>query len=51
MELALSRWGRLDALIVNHGTLSPVKRIAEVDLGEWERGFRSNVGSAVGLVC
>ncbi|KAF2788482.1 NAD(P)-binding protein [Melanomma pulvis-pyrius CBS 109.77] len=50
VELALSRWGRLDALIVNHGTLEPVRRIAEVDLGEWERGFRSNVGSAVGLI-
>ncbi|KAF2712325.1 NAD(P)-binding protein [Pleomassaria siparia CBS 279.74] len=50
VELALSRWGRLDALIVNHGTLQPVKRIANVDLAEWEAGFGANVGSAVALI-
>jgi NAD(P)-dependent dehydrogenase (short-subunit alcohol dehydrogenase family) len=47
----VSRWGRLDALVVNHGTLEPVARIADVVLEDWEKGFRANVTSAVGLVC
>jgi NAD(P)-dependent dehydrogenase (short-subunit alcohol dehydrogenase family) len=51
VELAISRWGKLDALIVNHGTLDPVARIADVKLEDWEKGFRANVTSAVGLVC
>ena len=50
VELAISRWGKLDALVVNHGTLDPVARIVDVKLEEWERGFRANVTSAVGLV-
>ena len=36
---------------MNHGTLDPVKRIADVRAEEWEEGFRRNVGSAVELVC
>lgn len=42
--------GRLDALIVNHGTLNPVKRVADSTPKEWRSAFDVNVFSAVGLV-
>jgi NADP-dependent 3-hydroxy acid dehydrogenase YdfG len=27
VELAVSKWGRVDSIIVNHGALDPVKRV------------------------
>jgi NADP-dependent 3-hydroxy acid dehydrogenase YdfG len=48
---ALERWGRLDALIVNHGALDPVKKVADSSPAEWRDAFDINVFSAVGLVC
>ncbi|KAF2262609.1 NAD(P)-binding protein [Lojkania enalia] len=50
VELALSRWGRLDGLIVNHGTLEPVKKVADASVEEWRRGFDVNVFSAIALI-
>ncbi|EAT90750.1 hypothetical protein HBH56_190650 [Parastagonospora nodorum] len=50
VELALGRWGRLDALIVNHGGLDPVKKVADSTAEEWRSAFDVNVFSAVGLV-
>jgi len=35
VELAMGRWGRLDALIVNHGGLDPVKKVG-CYLASWE---------------
>jgi NADP-dependent 3-hydroxy acid dehydrogenase YdfG len=50
VNLALERWGRLDGLVVNHGSLEPVKKIADGSVEEWKRAFEGNVFSAVGLV-
>lgn len=50
VQLANDRWGRLDSLIVNHGTLDPVKKVADSSPEEWSRAFDVNVFSAVGLV-
>lgn len=50
VELALSRWGRLDAVVVNHGSLDPVGKIGEGSVEGWRRAFEVNVFSAVGLV-
>ncbi|KAH7380626.1 short chain dehydrogenase [Pyrenochaeta sp. MPI-SDFR-AT-0127] len=50
VELANDRWGRLDSLIVNHGTLDPVKKIADSSPQEWSKAFDVNVFSAVGLI-
>ncbi|EMD60798.1 hypothetical protein GGP41_009760 [Bipolaris sorokiniana] len=50
VELAQERWGRLDAVIVNHGTLDPVKKVADAGVEEWRKGFDVNVFSAVGLI-
>lgn len=47
--------GRLDGLILNHGTLGSCERIADVQVdgedGGWESTFRVNVSSCVELVC
>ncbi|KAH7077992.1 hypothetical protein BKA63DRAFT_410546 [Paraphoma chrysanthemicola] len=50
VELAKERWGRLDALVVNHGTLEPVKKVADSTVEEWKGAFGINVFSAVGLI-
>lgn len=50
VALANEKWGRLDSLIINHGTLDPVKKVAESSAEEWRKGFDINVFSAVGLV-
>jgi NAD(P)-dependent dehydrogenase (short-subunit alcohol dehydrogenase family) len=50
VELAVGRWGRLDALVVNHGGLDPVKKVADSSAQEWRESFDGNVFSAVGLV-
>ncbi|PVI04829.1 NAD(P)-binding protein [Periconia macrospinosa] len=50
VDLAVSRWGRVDALVVNHGTLEPVGKIADVEVDEWRKGFGVNVFGAVGLI-
>ncbi|KAF2828351.1 NAD(P)-binding protein [Ophiobolus disseminans] len=50
VELAQSRWGRLDAVVLNHGTLEPVKKVADSTPGEWREAFGVNVFGAVGLI-
>lgn len=50
VRLATSTWNQLDGLIINHGTLNPVKRISDVGIEEWKKGFDINVFSAVAIV-
>ncbi|KAF1953621.1 NAD(P)-binding protein [Byssothecium circinans] len=50
VDLANDRWGQLDGLIVNHGSLGPVKKVADSNPEGWKKGFDVNVFSAVGLV-
>lgn len=49
-DLAKSKWNRLDGVIVNHGILDPVKRVANVEAEEWRNLFDVNVFSAIALV-
>ena len=42
--------GRLDGLILNHGTLGACLRIGNMDGEDWEKTFRVNVSSCVILV-
>lgn len=42
--------GKLDGLILNHGTLGSCQRIGQVEGDEWEKTFRINVTSLVVLV-
>ncbi|OAX80837.1 hypothetical protein ACJ72_04828 [Emergomyces africanus] len=50
VELALKRFGHLDGLVVNHGTLGPVTPLADCDLKEWREGIEVNLISALGFV-
>jgi hypothetical protein len=50
VDLALSRWGRLDAVVCNHGGLDPVKKVADSSPEEWRDAFGGNVFGVLGLV-
>ncbi|KAE9365338.1 NAD(P)-binding protein [Stipitochalara longipes BDJ] len=50
VSLALKAFSRIDALIVNHGTLSPVTRIADCDPKEWQAAYDVNFFSAVAFI-
>jgi 3-oxoacyl-[acyl-carrier protein] reductase len=47
VELATSRFGRLDVVVSNAGVLAPNGRIHNLPTEEWERVFRVNVFGAV----
>ncbi|KAF1351617.1 short chain dehydrogenase [Lizonia empirigonia] len=50
VSAATSRFGRLDSLIINHGSLDPVKKITDSTPDEWRQAYAINVFSAVGMV-
>lgn len=50
VDAALNKWSRLDALVINHGALDPIKKIASASVDEWKRSFDINVFSAIGLI-
>jgi len=49
-DIATSTWKRVDGLIINHGVLDPVKRVANTDAEEWRQCFDINVFSAISMV-
>lgn len=49
VDKALDKWNRLDSVIVNHGVLDPVKRVANSTAEEWRNCFDINYFSAVAL--
>lgn len=49
-DAALSRFGRIDALILNHGSLDPVAKIADSTPQEWRAAYDTNVFSTVGMI-
>ena len=42
--------GQIDGLVLNHGTLEPVTRVADGSIEAWKRGFDVNFFSAVAWV-
>jgi len=50
IEEALKRFGRLDSLVINHGVLDPVKKVADGSIEEWKIAFDINFFSAVEMV-
>jgi NAD(P)-dependent dehydrogenase (short-subunit alcohol dehydrogenase family) len=42
--------GRIDAVILNHGVLDPVAKVADADLEAWKKNFDINFFGCVGLV-
>jgi len=50
VKTAYAKLGRLDALVLNHGTLGQCERIADSDVKDWQDAFMVNVSSNVALV-
>ncbi|KAH6665137.1 hypothetical protein B0J14DRAFT_569248 [Halenospora varia] len=50
IDLCMKTFSRVDGLIINHGTLDPVKRISESTPEEWRSSFDVNFFSAVSFV-
>lgn len=49
-DIVKSKFGQLDGIIVNHGVLEPVKKVADVEVEDWRKLFDINVFSAVAMV-
>ncbi|CAK7224444.1 hypothetical protein SBRCBS47491_005553 [Sporothrix bragantina] len=49
VDLAVSTFGRVDGLVINHGVLAPVQRLADADLDAWKRLYDINVFSALAI--
>ncbi|KAL1875700.1 hypothetical protein VTK73DRAFT_9955 [Phialemonium thermophilum] len=49
-ELALKAFGQLDGLVVNHGVLTPMQRVAESTIEAWKNIYDANLFSALALV-
>ena len=49
VELAEDYWRRLDGVIINHGVLDPVKRLADSSAEEWRKAYDTTFFSAVAL--
>lgn len=49
VDVTLSKWQRLDAVIVNHGVLDPIARVAKSSAEAWRSAFDVNFFSAVAL--
>jgi len=50
IKAAIAAFGRLDGLIINHGTLFPMQRVASSSFQDWKRVFDTNFFSALALV-
>ena len=48
---ALATFTTLDALIINHGVLEPLTRIADSSAESWRSLYDINLFSAIALVC
>jgi NAD(P)-dependent dehydrogenase (short-subunit alcohol dehydrogenase family) len=49
-EAAIKAFGRIDALVINHGVLSPISKIADSNAEEWRRAYDINVFGSLALV-
>ncbi|KAL5334597.1 hypothetical protein BJX70DRAFT_377712 [Aspergillus crustosus] len=50
VDLALSSFGQLDGLVLNHGILGQVGKIATADIEEWRKGYDVNFFSLVAFI-
>jgi NAD(P)-dependent dehydrogenase (short-subunit alcohol dehydrogenase family) len=50
VDLAVAKFGRLDAVIFNAGVLDPVTRIANSSVSEWRRLYDINVLSIISML-
>lgn len=49
-QLALDKFGKLDGVVINHGALSPMTRLADSSVQEWKNLYEANFFSALALV-
>ncbi|KKK15883.1 hypothetical protein P175DRAFT_0433228 [Aspergillus ochraceoroseus IBT 24754] len=50
VDLALKSFGRLDGMVLNHGILGQVGKVAQADVQQWKQGFDVNFFSLVAFV-
>ncbi|KAI5782771.1 hypothetical protein EDC01DRAFT_619140 [Geopyxis carbonaria] len=50
VETAVTVFGKLNAIIINHGILQPVSRLEDAPLDKWKVAFDINFFSAVALI-
>ncbi|KAL8804470.1 MAG: hypothetical protein Q9223_000896 [Gallowayella weberi] len=50
VDIAISKWGKLDGMVLNHGVLGPVDRIANNDPKDWRSCFDVNLFSSIAFV-
>lgn len=48
-NLAVSSFGKLDGIVINHGVLAP-KRFADCTIEEWKQLYDVNVFSGIAMV-
>lgn len=51
VDAAIKAFGKLDGMVLNHGVLGQVGKIAEADLQQWKQGLDINFLSFVAFVC
>ena len=49
VDLATNYWQRLDGVVVNHGVLDPVKKLADSTAEEWRASYDINLFAAVSI--
>lgn len=50
VKLGISKFQRLDSVIVNHATVEPVMRLADSSVHEWKKAYDVNFFSAVSIL-
>lgn len=50
IEAAVKAFGKVDGIVINHGVLTPLSKIADINIEEWQQSYDINVTSAVALV-
>ncbi|KAI0803802.1 short-chain dehydrogenase [Xylaria sp. FL0064] len=50
VESALKAFGKIDGVVLNHSTVSPIKKIFDSDAEEWRQTFDTNFFSVLALV-
>lgn len=51
VDAAIKSFGQLDGLVLNHGILGQVGKIAAADVNQWKKDFDVNFFSLVAFVC
>lgn len=50
IQATVKAFGKVDGIVINHGVLTPLSRIADSNPEEWRRCYDINVMSALALV-